>query len=445
MRCRDGRIVELGLDLRPAVGEGTAEKVLDASGQLVFPGGVDPHVHLALPVAGTVSADDFASGTTAALAGGTTTVIDFVHPERGQDPMRALADRRREAAGAVIDYGFHMAITWWGETTPDAMARCVHDEGIASFKVYMAYLDSVGIDDRDLVRVMECSAELGALLVVHAEHGVVIEHLREKLARQQGPLADPALHPRSRPPATEGEATERALMLARLTGAPLYVFHMTCEESVTALATARTRGQVAFGETCPHYLLFDDSVYHRPGFEGAAFVVAPPIRPAGHQDVLWRALTNDTLQVVSTDHCPFTWAQKELGRRDFRQIPGGAAGIEHRLALLYHFGVGQGRIDLHRFVDLVSTRPAKLFGLFPRKGSLAPGSDADLVLWDPDATQTLSAATHHHRCDTSLYEGLELRGAPTTVVTGGRISFHDGEPRTKPGDGRFVARTAYAR
>ena len=432
-RCRDGAIVEVGQNLEPA-----GEEILDASGQYVFPGGVDPHVHMALPVAGTVSSDDFESGTAAALAGGTTTIIDFVHPEKGQDFLEALDDRRREAQRAVADYGLHMAITWWCDRTPFWMARAV-ERGLSTFKTYMAYKDVVGLEDAELIRALQTVADLGALMVIHAEHGDMIEHLRDRFAAEG--KREPRYHALSRPSELEGEATARAIALAHWTGATLYVFHVTCREALAAIAEARAEGRPVYGETCPHYLLLDDEVYDRPDFEGAAFVCAPPIRPRGHQQPLWSALAGDTLQVVSTDHCPFNQAgQRELGRDDFRRIPGGTAGVEHRLALLYTYGVGDGHFGLRRFVDLVSTRPARLFGLFPRKGTIRPGSDADLVIWDPEATGTISAATHRHRCDRSVYEGFRLRGLPSVVIAAGSVRYRYGELRVEPGSGRFLSR-----
>lgn len=433
LRCRRGRIVESGPDLEPA-----GEELIDASGRLVFPGGVDPHVHLSLPVMGTVSADDFESGTAAALAGGTTTVIDFVHPERGQDLMEALTERKAEAARAVADWSLHMAVTWWGDSTAEWMRRCAVEEGIPSFKTYMAYRETVGIGDDDLMRVMDCAAAIDALVIVHAEHDAAISYLRRRLAAEG--RSDAAAHAASRPPETEGEATARAAMMAALAGSDLYVFHVTCREAVAAIAAARARGQRLWAETCPHYLLLDDSLYSRPGVAGAAAVVAPPLRAPEHQEVLWNALGGGDLQVVSTDHCPFTRAQKSAGRDDFRLIPGGAAGIEHRLALLWTYGVAAGRIDEQRFVDLVSTTPARLFGLYPRKGTLEPGADADLVIWDPTATATLSAATHHHRTDLSIFEGFEVRGLPTAVVARGQVVAREGALQVEPGRGRFLRR-----
>jgi dihydropyrimidinase len=436
IRCEDGLIAALGAQLEPEPGD----EVIDAGDRLVLPGGVDPHVHLSLPVAGTVSTDDFLSGSSAALAGGTTTFIDFVHPERGQDPLEALALRKEEALASLADYGFHMAITWWGDETGEAMRRCVEQEGIPSFKVYLAYLDTVGLGDRDLVRVMARAEELDATVVTHAEHGEIVEFLRSKFAAQ-GDL-EPRFHALSRPPEAEGEATHRAAVLAGLTGARLYVVHVTCRQAVEAIEAARARGWRVSGETCPQYLLLDVREYERPDFEGAAFVIAPPLRPAEHQEALWSALERGVLDVVATDHCPFDLkGQKELGRHDFRLIPGGAAGIEHRLQLLYTHGVRAGRFGLRRFVELVSTGPARRFGLYPRKGAIRVGSDADLVVWDPAATATLSAASHLHRCDRSIYEGMPVLGGPSAVVLRGRVAFREGRFEVEEGYGRFLRRS----
>jgi len=432
--CRDGSIARIA----PGIAPDPSDEIVDASDQLVLPGGIDPHVHMELPVAGTVSSDDFESGTAAALAGGTTTVIDFVHPERGESLIEALTARREVAAKAVADYGLHMAVTWWGEATAEEMGRCI-DMGVPSFKIYLAYKETVGLDDRDLIRVFATAAELGGLILAHAEHGDMVEHLRDALA-EAGQLT-PAAHPRSRPPVVEGEATARAAMMAGLTGASLYVVHVTCLPAVEALSAARERGYRVSGETCPQYLLLDDSVYEKPDFEGAAYVIAPPIRPAEHREVLWKALAGGELEIVATDHCPFNLAgQKDLGRRDFRRIPGGAAGVEHRLSLLWTHGVRGGRFDEQRFVDLVSTTPAKRFGLYPRKGAIVEGADADLVVWDPAGTATISARTHHHRCDRSIYEGFEVTGIPTSVVAAGHVRYAGGELRVERGVGRFLSR-----
>lgn len=434
--CQDGTIVALGSDLEA----GSADETIDASGQYVFPGGLDPHVHMELSFMGTISADDFETGTAAGVAGGTTSIIDFVIPARDQDLMEGLAEWHAKADKAVADYAFHMAVTWWGDQTSEWMRRCVQEEGIPSFKTFMAYRGAIGVDDHELIQVMRTAMELGALTMVHAEHGDMVVHLQEQLFAE-GKI-EPKYHALSRPAPVEAEATSRAIMLARMTQEPLYVVHVTCRESAAAIAEARARGQNVIGETCPQYLLLDDSVYDQPDFLGAAAVMSPPIRPRGHQEALWEALREGTLEVVATDHCPFNLVgQKDLGKEDFRKIPNGAAGIQHRLALMYTYGVLEGRLDLNQFVDLTSTRAAKIFGLYPRKGSITVGADADLVVWDPEATGTISAKTHHHRVDTNIFEGFRTKGAPTTVVVNGRVQFQDGDLRVERGAGRYLERT----
>ncbi len=434
--CQDGTIVALGPDLEAGAGD----TVIDASGQYVFPGGLDPHVHMELSFMGTISADDFESGTAAGVAGGTTSIIDFVIPPRDQSLMEGLAEWHAKADKAVADYAFHMAVTWWGDQTAEWMRRCVQEEGIPSFKTFMAYRGAIGVDDWELIQVMRTAKELGALTTVHAEHGDMVVHLQEKLFAE-GKI-EPKYHAQSRPAPVEGEATSRAIMLARMTNEPLYVVHVTCKESVAAIAEARSRGQNVMGETCPQYLLLDDSIYDQPDFLGAAAVMSPPIRPSGHQEPLWQALRDGTLEVVATDHCPFNLVgQKDLGKEDFRKIPNGAAGIQHRLALMYTFGVSEERLDLNQFVDLTSTRAAKIFGLYPRKGSITVGADADLVVWDPAATGTISAKTHHHKVDTNIFEGFQTKGAPTTVIVNGRVQFQDGDLRVERGAGRYLKRT----
>ncbi|MFN8178658.1 MAG: dihydropyrimidinase [bacterium] len=428
-----GKIVALGAKL-----EGAGHEFVDASGQLVFPGGVDPHVHMALPFMGTVSVDDFETGGAAGLAGGTTTFIDFVIPGRSDDAMEVLRAWREKSKPATCDYAYHMAVTCWGPKSEEWMRRAVRDEGIASIKVFLAYRGAIGIDDVELVEAMGCAAKLGCVVTVHAEHGDMVAALQKKLTGE-GKVA-PRYHALSRPPEVEGEATNRALMIAKLTGAKAYIVHMTCAESVKALAEARARGQVCWGETCPQYLLLDDSVYDKPDFEGATYVMSPPIRPKGHQEVLWSALTSGMLSTVGTDHITFTHEQKRSGLADFRLIPNGAGGIQDRLSLLWHFGVRAGRIDMHQFVDLVSTRAAKIFHLYPRKGAIAVGSDADLVVWDPQGTRTISAKTHFHRNDRSIFEGFRVIGVPSTVLAGGRVVYRNGDLRAERGAGRYLAR-----
>jgi dihydropyrimidinase len=436
IRCEDGKIVALGAKIQANSGD----EIIDASGQYVFPGGLDPHVHMELPFMGTVSADDFETGTAAGVAGGTTSIIDFVIPGRGDSYEETLKWWYEKAEKSVADYAFHMAITWWGENTADIMRRCVQEEGIPSFKTFMAYRGAIGVEDPELIEVMKCAHDLNALVTVHAEHGDMVVELQNKLFNAN--LRQPKYHALSRPASVEGEATARAIMLSRMNESALYVVHVTCEPSERAIARSREKGQTVYGETCTQYLMLDDSVYEKPDFEGAAYVMSPPIRPKGHQDVLWAALKAGILQTVATDHCPFNQkGQKEMGKDDFRLIPNGAAGIEHRLALLYTYGVLEGRIDLHQFVDLSSTRAAKIFGLYPRKGSITLGADADLVVWDPEAEATISAKTHHHHVDRSIYEGFKLKGVPSTVVVNGRIQYKDGDLKVERGAGRYLKRT----
>ena len=434
--CENGKIVAIGTDLSVP----TKARTIDASGQYVFPGGLDPHVHMELPFMGTVASDDFETGTAAGIAGGTTSIIDFVIPSRDENLMDGLAAWHDKANKAVADYAFHMAVTWWGDETAEWMRRCVQEEGIPSFKTFMAYRGAIGVDDPELIEVMKTAKSLGALTTVHAEHGDMVVELQNKLMAEG--KSGPKYHAQSRPSPIEGEATARAIMLARMTGEPLYVVHVTCTEALTAIAEARARGQQVFGETCPQYLLLDDSVYDKPDFEGAAYVMSPPIRPKGHQEPLWGALRAGILQVLATDHCPFNQhGQKDMGKDDFRSIPNGAAGIENRLSLMYTYGVGAGRLNLHEFVDLTSTRAAKIFGLYPRKGSISVGADADLVVWDPTASSVISAKTHHHRCDRNIFEGFETKGGASTVVVNGRIQYHDGNLDVERGAGRYLKRS----
>jgi dihydropyrimidinase len=434
--CDGGKIVAVGPGL---VKQSADDTVIDASGQLVFPGGIDAHVHMELPFMGTESSDDFETGTAAGVAGGTTSIIDFVIPSRGQHLLDGLAMWKEKAKKAVADYAFHMAVTWWGDRTAAEMEQCVREEGIPSFKIFMAYRGAIGVDDVELINVMQKAKELGALVTAHCEHGDAVVALQKQFLRE-GKL-DPKYHALSRPSPIEGEATHRAIMLARMWGEPIYIVHLTCQEALDAVAEARRRGQVVLAETCPQYLLLDDSVYEKPDFEGAAYVMSPPIRPKGHQDALWAGLSQGLIQTVATDHCPFHQVgQKDMGRNDFTKIPNGAAGIENRLGLLWTYGVLTGRLDVHRFVDLFATQPAKIFGLYPRKGSIIPGADADLVVFDPQGTSVISAQTHHHRCDRNIFEGFEVKGKASHVIVNGRVQFKDGKLDVQRGAGRYLPR-----
>jgi len=434
--CDGGKIVAVGSGL---VKQGADDVVIDASGQLVLPGGVDAHVHMELPFMGTESSDDFETGTAAGVAGGTTTIIDFVIPARGQNLMDGLAMWKEKAKKAVADYAFHMAVTWWGDKTRGEMERCVKEEGIPSFKTFMAYRGAIGVDDVELINIMQTARDLSGLVTVHAEHGDVVVALQKKFVAE-GKLS-PKYHALSRPSPVEGEATNRAIMMARMLGEPLYIVHLTCREALDAVTEARRRGQVVFAETCPQYLILDDSVYEKPDFEGAAYVMSPPIRPKGHQDALWAGIASGLIQVVATDHCPFMQVgQKDMGKENFTKIPNGAAGIENRLGLLWTYGVAAGRLDIHKFVDIFATMPAKIFGLYPRKGTILPGADADLVVFDPSATSVISAKTHHHRCDRNIFEGHEVKGKVSHTIVAGRVQYKNGALDVVRGAGRFLPR-----
>jgi dihydropyrimidinase len=429
------RIALIGVDL-----DASADRTIDARGKYVLPGCIDPHTHLDMPFGGTVTIDDFESGQASAAFGGTTCHVDFCIQGRGQTFAEALETWHAKANGkALVDYGFHIAITDLGE--PDRLEELASlpERGITSYKLFMAYKGALQVDDETLFRAMEVAAASGALVLVHAENGDAIDVLvREALAR--GDTA-PIHHALTRPPELEGEATNRAVQLARIAGCPLYVVHVTCAEAVGPIRRARDLGWRVWGETCTQYLFRTIDDLAQPDFEGAKYVYSPPAREAPNHDVLWNALRTDALSVVSTDHCSFLWdGQKTLGRDDFTKIPNGGPGLEDRLKMIHHFGVRGGRISLERMVDLLATQPAKLFGLYPRKGTIAVGSDADLVVFDPERRETISASNHHSRCDYNLYEGTEVAGAPELVLLRGSVLVENGELKGAPGSGRFVRR-----
>jgi dihydropyrimidinase len=437
MYCDSGKIVAIGEHLEKRAAR---DETIDASGQFVLPGFIDPHVHMELPFMGTVSCDDFESGTASGVAGGTTCIIDFCIPPRGTSLLEGLRDWHAKSKKAVADYTCHMAITGWGDRTAEEMRQVVEEHGITSFKVFMAYKGAIMVDDGELYQVMKTAAKLGAVVTVHAENGDAVFNLQKELVAK-GDLG-PEYHPISRPSSLEGEATNRALMMARLHGTTAYIVHMTCKEAVEALVRAKLSGQHCYGETCPQYLLLDDSVFTKPNFEGSVYVMSPPIRPAhvGHHEALWRGLGTGLLDSIGTDHCPFTFEQKKMGKDNFTLIPNGAAGIEDRLQILYTYGVCEGKFDLQRMVALGSTNPARIFGLYPRKGTIAVGADADLVIYDPTATGVRSAKTHHSRADRSIFEGFKVKGKPSTVVVNGRVQFADGKLKVERGAGKFLKR-----
>jgi dihydropyrimidinase len=420
-----------------------ADRVIDADGKYVLPGCVDPHTHLDMPFGGTVTIDDFTSGETSAAFGGTTCHVDFVIQPPGSTFGEALDmwHARREGK-QIIDCGFHMAVTDLRDGgSLEELAR-LPEQGVTSYKLFMAYKGALMVDDETLFRTMEVAAETGALVMVHAENGDAVDVL-VKQALAAGNTA-PHFHALTRPPELEGEATNRAIQLARVAGAPLYVVHVSCREAVEPIAKAREQGWDVWGETCTQYLFVDYTFLERPNFEGAKYVYTPPPRAQENQEVLWHAVRSDILSVISTDHCAFLWdGQKSLGKDDFSKIPNGGPGLENRLHMIHEFGVRTGRFSLNRMVELLSTNPAKLFGLYPRKGTIAPGSDADIVVFDPERRHLVSAATHHSRVDYNLYEGTEVTGSPEIVLLRGNVLVENGALIAEPGVGQFVERAAF--
>jgi dihydropyrimidinase len=415
-----------------------ADRVIDAAGKLVIPGGIDPHTHMELPFGGTESSDDFRTGTIAAAHGGTTTIIDFAVQYKGQTLVEALDNWHRKAEGkCAIDYGFHLITTELEDGQVEEM-HALMDEGVTSFKLFMAYPGVFLVDDATIFRAMSAAGERGGLICMHAENGVVINEIIKR-ALAQGRTA-PKYHALTRPTVAEAEGVHRAIRIAEMAESPVYIVHLACADALNQVREARDRGLPAFAETCPQYLFLSIEDYGED-FEGAKYVMTPPLREKWNQAELWKGLKTDDLQVISTDHCPFCMKeQKELGRDDFSKIPNGAPGVEHRMSLIHHGGVVENRISLNRFVELTSTAAAKMFGLFPKKGTVAVGSDADLVVFDPDKEQTISAATHHMNVDYSAYEGRKIRGAVETVLSRGRAVVEGGEFKGKAGDGQFLKR-----
>jgi dihydropyrimidinase len=435
-----------------ALGHGfSADQTIDATGKYVIPGGIDVHTHLDMPFGGTVSSDDFFTGHRAAAFGGTTMHIDFAIQPKGATLRETLDQWMARANGkAAIDYGFHLAITDLPDSVMEEIAQAP-EWGVTSLKLFMAYKGALMVDDATLFRAMEQAAKHGLLIAVHAENGDAIDIL---VAQALGAgHTEPKYHALTRPAELEAEATNRAIRLAEVAGAPLYVVHVTNAGAVEAIRLARGRGKPIYGETCVQYFFFTKDDLARPGFEGAKWVCSPPYREKSDQEALWRAVYADELQIISTDHCPFWFeggkdgrpAGKELGIGNFSKIPNGCPGIEDRMMVLYTSGVRGGRFSLNRWVELCCTNPAKLFGMYPQKGVLAPGSDADVVIWDPDAAHTISAATHHQRTDYNLYEGMKVTGMPTVVLSRGRVLVRDGKWEGEQGAGRFVKRQRWGK
>jgi dihydropyrimidinase len=428
-------------DIAPSLPAEQADRIIDAAGMLLLPGGIDVHTHLDMPFGGTTSCDDFETGTRAAAFGGTTTLIDFAIQPKGTKMRDALDIWWKKAEGrASIDYGLHMIVTDLGEAGLEDMDSLVA-EGVASFKLFMAYPGVLMVDDATIFQALGRTAKNGALICMHAENGGVIDVIVRR-ALAEGKTA-PIYHALTRPVTAEAEAVHRAIAMAEIAGAPVYIVHLSSEDALNEVREARDRGLPIFAETCPQYLLLNIEEMQRPGFESAKYVFTPPLREKQHPPKLWEGLKHDHLQVVSTDHCPFCFAdQKTLGKDDFTKIPNGGPGIENRLQLLYHHGVNLGRLSLNRFVELVATTPAKLFGLYPRKGTLAPGSDADIVIWDPKADHTITAKTHHMRVDYSMFEGFTVKGNAKLVMSRGEVLVDSGSYLGRSGRGQFLKRAA---
>lgn len=430
-----------------AVGEGLAAPakatVVDAAGQFVMPGGIDPHTHMQLPFMGTVASEDFYSGTAAGLAGGTTMIIDFVIPGPQQNIMDAYRQWREWAEKSVADYSFHVAITWWDESVHADMGTLVREHGVNSFKHFMAYKNAIMADDEILVNSFTRARELGAIVTVHAENGELVFRLQKEIFEKG--ITGPEGHPLSRPPEVEGEAANRAIRIAEVLKVPLYVVHNSCKQSLEAITRARNEGQRVFGEVLAGHLLIDDSVYRDTNFEtAAAHVMSPPFRSSEHQAALWRGLQSGNLQTTATDHCCFCADQKAAGKDDFRLIPNGTGGVENRLEVLWHHGVRTGKLTMNEFVRVTSTNTAQIFNIYPRKGSVSVGADADIVVWDPAATKTISAKTHKQQVDYNIFEGMTVTGCASHTISQGKVVFADGELQVERGAGRYVDRPAFA-
>ncbi|QIL84173.1 dihydropyrimidinase [Diaphorobacter sp. HDW4A] len=436
----DGKIAAVG-DTAAAQAPAGVD-TLDASGQYVMPGGIDPHTHMQLPFMGTVTADDFFTGTAAGLAGGTTSIIDFVIPDPQEPLMDAYKKWRGWAEKAASDYSFHVAVTWWSDQVREDMGTLVREEGINSFKHFMAYKNAIMCDDETLVNSFKRALELGAMPTVHAENGELVYLLQQEVARMG--ITGPEGHPLSRPPMVEAEAANRAIAIADVLGVPIYVVHVSCIEAADAIARARARGQRVYGEVLAGHLTIDDSVYRHPDYAtAAAYVMSPPFRPKEHQEALWRGLQAGHLHTTATDHCTFCAAQKAAGKDNFAKTPNGTGGVEERMAVVWDAGVNTGRLTPSEFVAVTSTNTAKLFNVYPRKGYIGVGADADVVLWDPKATKTLSVKTQHSKGDFNIFEGRNVTGLPSHTISRGKLVYANGDLRAEKCAGQYFKRPAF--
>jgi dihydropyrimidinase len=428
----------VGLDL-----DASGARVIDASGAYVIPGGIDPHTHMQLPFMGTVASEDFFTGTSAAAAGGTTTIIDFVIPDPKERILDAYKKWRGWAEKAASDYSFHVAITWWDETVHADMETLAKEHGVNSFKHFMAYKNAIMADDEILVNSFTRARELGALCTVHAENGELVFRLQKEIFERG--ITGPEGHPLARPPEVEGEAANRALRIAEVLGVPLYVVHTSCIDALEAVTRAKLEGQRVFAEVLSQHLVIDESVYRNPDWNSAAhYVMSPPFRSKEHQAALWRGLQSGMLQTTATDHCCFCTPQKQAGLEDFRKIPNGTNGVEDRMVVLWHHGVRTGRLTPGEFVAVTSANAAKIFNMYPKKGTIAPGSDADIVVWDPNKSRTISAKTHHQNIDFNIYEGMTVVGNAAVTLSRGRVLWEKDQLSTEKGTGKHVDRPCFA-
>jgi len=436
--CENGKIEAIGENLDVP----SSAEVVDASGQYIMPGGIDPHTHMQLPFMGTVASEDFYTGTAAGLAGGTTSIIDFVIPSPQQPLMEAYNQWREWSEKSAADYSFHVAITWWDESVERDMGTLVREHGVNSFKHFMAYKNAIMADDETLVKSFRRCMELGAIPTVHAENGELVFQLQQEMLAKG--ITGPEGHPLSRPPAVEGEAANRAIRIAQVMNVPIYVVHVSCQESLEAITRARNEGQRVFGECLAGHLIVDDSVYRNTDFEfAAAHVMSPPFRSSEHQGALWKGLQSGNLQTTATDHCCFCADQKAAGKDDFSLIPNGTAGVEDRMAVMWDAGVNSGKLTMNEFVAVTSTNAAKIFNMYPRKGSISQGADADLVVWDPEGTRTISAKTHHQNVDFNIFEGRTVKGIPSHTISQGKLVWVDGDLRAIQGAGKYIHRPAF--